>query len=92
MWEPPEDPNGNIREYRVNVTEEETGRMFQLSTNTTSIVIGPLHPYYTYNCTIVAVTITPGPFSSVITVRTDEAGRFDYNKFVDKYKTSLYLR
>ena len=77
MWEPPEDPNGDIREYRVNVTEEETGRRFQLSTNTTSIIIGSLHPYYKYNCTVVPVTNTPGPFSSVITVRTDEAGRFD---------------
>ena len=62
MWEPPEDPNGNIREYRVNVTEEETGRMFQLITNTTNIIIGSLHSYYTYNCTVV-VTIGPGPFS-----------------------------
>ena len=77
MWEPPEDPNGDIREYRVNVTEEETGRMFQLSTDTSSIIIGSLHPYYTYNCMVVAVTIAPGPFSTVITVRTDEDGRFD---------------
>ena len=79
MWEPPQDPNGLIHGYRVNVTEVETGRMFQLSTNTTSIVIGFLHPYYTYNCTVVAVTIAPGPFSSVITVRTDEAGKFDHS-------------
>ena len=77
-WEPPEDPNGNIHEYIVNVTEVETGRMFQLSTNTTSIIIGSLHPYYIYNCTVVAVTIAPGPFSTVITVRTDEAGRFGH--------------
>ena len=81
MWEPPEDPNGNIREYRVNVTEVETGRMFQVTTNTTSITIDSLHPYYTYNCTVVAVTIGPGPFSTVITVRTAEDGRFDYFNF-----------
>ena len=80
MWEPPEDPNGDIREYRVNVTEEETGRMFQFSTNTTSITIGSLHPYYTYNCTVVAVTIGPGPFSTVITLRTAEDGRFHHCK------------
>ena len=78
MWEPQEDPNGNIREYRVNVTEVETGRKFQLSTNTNSIIIGSLHPYYTYNCMVVAVTIAPGPFSSIITVRTDEASTFDH--------------
>ena len=77
MWEPPEDPNGYIREYRVNVTEVETGRMFQLITNTTGITIGSLHPYYTYNCTVSAVTIGPGPFSPAITVRTDEDGRCD---------------
>ena len=55
--------------------------MFQLSTNTTSITIGSLHAYYTYNCTVVAVTIGPGPFSTVITVRTAEDGRFDYFNF-----------
>ena len=76
MWEPPEDPNGYIREYRVNVTEVETGRMFQLITNTTGITIGSLHPYYTYNCTVSAVTIGPGPFSTVITVRTAEDGKY----------------
>ena len=80
MWEPPEDPNGDIREYRVNVTEEETGRVFQFSTNTTSITIGSLHPYYTYNCKVVAVTIGLGPFSTVITLRTAEDGRFDHCK------------
>ena len=80
MWEPPEDPNGDIREYRINVTEEETGRMFQLITSTTSIAIGSLHPYYTYNCTVVAVTIGPGPFSTVITLRTAEDGRFHHCK------------
>ena len=77
MWELPEDPNGDIREYRVNVTEEETGRMLQLITSTTNITIGSLHPYHTYNCTVSAVTISPGPFSTVITVRTDEDGRYD---------------
>ena len=55
--------------------------MFQVTTNTTSITIGFLHPYYTYNCTVVAVTIGPGPFSTVITVRTAEDGTFDYCNF-----------
>ena len=41
----------------------------------TEATIGPLHPYYTYNCTILAVTVGEGPPSTVITVRTGEDGK-----------------
>jgi len=81
-WDPPppEDINGVIREYRINVTEGETGNLLQYTTNpnTRELVVGPLHPYYTYHCTVVAYTIEVGPYTAIITVRTDEAGKDEW--------------
>ena len=78
-WDPPppEDINGVIREYRINVTEGETGLLLQYTTNpdTRELVVGPLHPYYTYHCTVGAYTIEVGPYTAIITVQTDEAGK-----------------
>jgi len=78
-WDPPppEDVNGIIREYRINVTEGETGLLLQYTTDpdTREIVIGPLHPYYTYHCTVVAYTVEVGPYTAIITIQTDEAGK-----------------
>jgi len=62
-----------IRHYLINVTEQETGRVLQLTSEETDITIGSLHPYYTYHCAIAAVTVAEGPFIT-ITVRTKEDG------------------
>ena len=81
MWDPPppEDINGVIREYRINVTEVETGilRQFTTQPDVRELVVGPLHPYYSYRSTIVAFTIEVGPYSTAITVRTDEDGEIE---------------
>ena len=53
----------------------------------TEAIIGPLHPYYTYNCTILAVTVGEGPPSTVITVRTEEDGEFKAFPNIVKLKT-----
>lgn len=78
-WDPPPQDQllGELREYRITVNELETYYSFQLSSDpdVTEAIIGPLHPYYTYNCTILAVTIGEGPPSTVITVRTGEDGK-----------------
>ena len=77
-WSPPslQDVNGIIREYRINVTEGETNALQQLTTDplTTEILVGPLHPFYTYHCTILAFTVEGGPNTTVISIRTHEAG------------------
>ena len=76
-WDPPEleDHNGEIVEYRINVTEAQTGLMFDYVSNITQITITGLHPYYIYHCTIVAVTVAEGPISTTVTAVTDEAGK-----------------
>ncbi len=80
-WSPPElgSVNGIIREYRINVTEGETMAFLQFTTSPylTEATIGPLHPFYIYHCTIFAYTIEGGPNTSVISVRTNEAGNND---------------
>lgn len=79
-WDrPPEDQlHGELREYRITINELETyNYTFLVSSDpdVTEAIIGPLHPYYTYNCTILAVTVGEGPPSTVITVRTREDGK-----------------
>ena len=74
-WDPPP-PNqthGDIQEYIITVIEQETGDTSQYSSNTTELIVGPLHPYYVYNCSIQAVTVEPGPPINII-VRTEEGG------------------
>ena len=78
-WDPPpaDQQFGELREYRITINELETSYTFQLSSasDVTEAIIGPLHPYYTYYCTILAVTVGEGPPSTVITVRTEEDGK-----------------
>lgn len=72
---PPEDHNGLIRHYVVRCTELETGAVFQhLAVNVTERVVDTLHPFYSYSCTIAAVTVAEGPFSSSVTVATEQDG------------------
>ena len=72
---PPEDHNGIIRHYVVNVTEENTGRMFQMISTTTHIMLTLLHPYYNYILVVSAVTIEEGPYSVPITIITAQDGK-----------------
>jgi receptor-type tyrosine-protein phosphatase Q len=75
-WYPPqfEDTNGIIRYYRVHILEVETRRVFELTSNMTSVNVYELHPYYTYECRIAAFTVALGPYSNVFTVQLAEEG------------------
>ena len=42
--------------------------------DTRELVVGSLHPFYTYQCVIVAHTIEPGPFTEAIFIQTEESG------------------
>ena len=72
---PPEDQNGIIRNYLVNISVVESGEHFhQLTSNATVLVIDELHPYYTYSCIVAALTVGTGPFTEVTTVQLPEDG------------------
>ena len=68
------DHNGVIREYRVNVTELDTWRKFELIATTTFIEIVSLHPFYTYEWLVSAFTIDEGPYTTPSVVKTLEDG------------------
>ena len=74
---PHESHNGIITEYVVNITEVETGDTYKLVSQTASIIVQSLHPFYSYECTVSAVTVAEGPYTEVVTVRTLEDGMCD---------------
>ena len=77
-WDPPpvDEQNGIITRYMISITELETGRSFSLFSPTTSVNVTSLHPYYTYNCTIAAVTIVgDGPYTTTINIVTLQDGK-----------------
>ena len=74
-WSPPSLPNGVIREYRVNVTEVETGIIFtEITTHATTIALDSLHPYYNYRCQVSAYSVEVGPYVDIY-IRTQEDGK-----------------
>ena len=77
-WEPPlpEDRNGIIINYTVNITEMETGTQFQLVTDNTTITAFSLHPHYTYSCTVAAETsVGLGSYTTPRPVQMPEDGK-----------------
>ena len=76
-WNPPEtsQQNGVIRSYIVIVREEETGRNFSVNSTNTELSIGNLHPFYTYNFAVAAVTVSQGPFTYEYVLQTLEDGK-----------------
>lgn len=76
VWAPPqlEHRNGVIRQYAVNITEQETESSFTIYTEDTSIIVADLHPFYTYWCTIAAETISFGPVSPIVSIEMPEDG------------------
>ena len=76
-WEPPfpENRNGIIIGYVVNVTRMNSGEILLLMSTTNSITISSLNPFTVYVCAIAATTsVGSGPFSDEIAVQTLEEG------------------
>ena len=73
-WSAPlfEDRNGVIRHYTVNVTEFETGYEFGEVTTHMARTYSSLHPYYTYEFSVYAVTVGAGPAAEPVRVTTME--------------------
>lgn len=66
-------PVGIVRDYVIRILEVDTGLVTELRSTTTFITV-PVHPAYAYNCSVSAFTVSPGPFSTVVSVRTPQAG------------------
>jgi receptor-type tyrosine-protein phosphatase Q len=80
-WDVPGQPhNGIIREYRLNITEVETGRVIQDIAATTNLTVGSLHPDYSYDWIVTAFTVGLGPYSLSSRVTTPEDGKLMYRQ------------
>lgn len=82
--------NGIIREYRLNITELETGVAFRHVSTTTSLAINNLHPDYTYELTVTAFTVGEGPYSYSHRVTTPEDGKKNINLKINNYYFDFY--
>ena len=74
-WDPlpPEDQNGIILGYLINITDISREDTLQFSSDTHNRTIESLRPYTTYTCLVAAYTsIGMGPFSAEISVQTLE--------------------
>ena len=77
--------NGIIREYRINVTEVETGRVLVFNSTSTTLTLSSLHPYYTYQCIVSAYTVAVGPYTDIFTVVTPEDGMYNGSNCIGLY-------
>ncbi len=79
-WDPPaeEERNGVIVDYVVNITAVESSTVFSVLTGgSLSVTVPGLHPFYTYNYIIAAVTsLGRGPFSMAESVKMPSDGEF----------------
>ena len=91
-WEPParDGRNGIITLYYIHVLEVPTSRTFTFERPThTDLLIGSLHPYYDYQCSVAADTsVGRGPFTAPFIIRTDQDGECVETKptVVDNYQ------
>lgn len=80
-WQPPpsEQLNGELTSFTIHVEEINTGMAYINTTSSPSIALDFLHPYYIYNISVRAVTVSHGPYSQAITIQTDQDGEIYYN-------------
>ena len=67
--------NGVIRHYQVVAFEVNTNTSLTYrATANTAFTVGELHPYYTYQFAVQAVTVAAGPLSTSVSVLTLQDG------------------
>ena len=76
-WSPPsnEDRNGEIEYYIISITETTTHYEYEIQASSISMNISDLHPFYTYQVSVAAVTVDAGPFSPTLTFTMPEDGK-----------------
>lgn len=79
-WSAPSegDSNGVIRQYRINITEIDTGNNWQITAIDSNTTVGALHPFYSYSIRVSAETVDLGPFSNPILVELPEDGNYHF--------------
>lgn len=74
-WLPPPaaDINGIIQYYNLSFIEINTGSLTWNTVTTTSSIVNNLHPFYTYEFSVTAVTVGEGP-STIFILQMPESG------------------
>ena len=80
-WQPPlsEIQNGRVRLFTVSVFEVQTNTTYSYirrsqPSDDLTLQLESLHPFNEYVCSVAAITIGPGPYTSPLSVRTFEDG------------------
>ena len=76
-WQPPNQlyQNGLIQHFIVTVVHVLSQNNITVQTEGTEVVISSLHPSYSYELIVAAVTIERGPFSVAVPFTMLEDGR-----------------
>lgn len=62
----------------VIVTETDTEMTVNYTSNSTSLILSSLHPFYTYHLTLAAYTIQYGPSSALFNITMPEDGKYKF--------------
>lgn len=75
-WNPPvaDQQNGFITYYLVTINNHESGHISVINATDLSLNLNDLHPFYTYDCYVAAVTVENGPVA-LITFEMPENGK-----------------
>ena len=65
--------NGVLRNYTIVAEAVETGLIHERNTISTTYILSGLHPYYTYVCSVRAMTVGEGP-EAFVSVQMPEDG------------------
>lgn len=76
-WSSPPDSsqNGIIRSYVVKIAEVDSDNVLVYSTTSTTLTVGPVHPFTSYECSVAAITVSQGPFSASVVIQTPQDGK-----------------
>lgn len=72
------DRNGIITHYTVRITDTHTGRYWTFVALDDHISVASLVPHSSYDCAVSAFTVASGPYSNIVTVKTNQAGIYMY--------------
>ena len=70
----PDQVNGIVLHYIVNIYDHQAQSSTQYTVNTTNITIPGVEAFYTYTVKVAAFTVELGPFSNEVTITTSQTG------------------
>ena len=84
-WQPPlpDQQNGVIIGYVVNIISVDNQMIFQIYSNSSStyVLATDFTPYTVYRCSVAATTVPgTGPYNDEVLILTSEDGKDNYNK------------